>query len=103
MNNASKIGVPLLTSHGETDSRVPVEEAYRMWDIVKQRGIHSELIIGEKEGHGKSFFRNSLPCGSSFCVPQGFKQKSVIEYSNAARIAFLERFLLRTNGSESSL
>lgn len=84
MNNASKIGVPLLTSHGETDSRVPVEEAYRMWDIVKQRGIHSELIIGEKEGHG-------------------FKQKSVIEYSNAARIAFLERFLLRTTGPESSL
>jgi len=75
LNHADKISVPLLITHGENDTRVPLGEAIKMWDIVTKRGIYSELIIGEKEGHG-------------------FKQKSVIEYCNAARVGFLERFLL---------
>ncbi len=54
LNNADKISAPLNIMQGENDSRVPVEEAIRMWEIVKKRGIHTELIIGEKEGHGMS-------------------------------------------------
>ena len=53
MNNADKISVPLSIAHGETDVRVPVQEAYTMWDIVKKNGIPTELMICEKEGHGK--------------------------------------------------
>ncbi|KAF8579006.1 alpha/beta-hydrolase [Ramaria rubella] len=52
LNHAEKVAVPLLTSHGENDTRVPVEEAIKMWDMVKRNGIHSELIVAEKEGHG---------------------------------------------------
>ncbi|KAI0255441.1 Alpha/Beta hydrolase protein [Lactifluus subvellereus] len=74
LNNAEKITAPLSIAHGEEDSRVPVGEALRMWDIVS-KNIYMELMVCELEGHG-------------------FKQKSVIEFTNAAKIHFLERFLL---------
>ncbi|KAJ7581054.1 Alpha/Beta hydrolase protein [Mycena floridula] len=75
LNNAAKITKPLSIAHGENDSRVTIEEAMRMYDIVKKNGVRAELIVCEKEGHG-------------------WKQKSVIEYTNAAKIHFLQRFLL---------
>jgi len=82
LNNASKISVPLSIAHGETDSRVTIEEAIKMYEIVSRNGVHTELMICEKEGHG-------------------FKQKSVIEFTNAAKLHFLERFLF--NNAKSSL
>ncbi|KAJ7639240.1 Alpha/Beta hydrolase protein [Roridomyces roridus] len=74
MNHVSKIRAPLQIAHGETDSRVTVDQAVRMWKTVKESGIHAELMVCGKEGHG-------------------FKQKSVIEFTNAAKLHFLERFL----------
>ncbi|KAG2358179.1 alpha beta-hydrolase [Suillus spraguei] len=74
INNTSKITVPLLITHGENDSRVTVHEAISMYKIVS-KNVHTELIICEMEGHG-------------------YKQKSVIEFTNAANILFLERYLL---------
>ncbi|KAH7911501.1 Alpha/Beta hydrolase protein [Hygrophoropsis aurantiaca] len=74
INNASKITVPLLITHGETDSRVTVDEAVNMYRIVS-KNVPTELVICEMEGHG-------------------YKQKSVIEYTNAAAILFLERYLV---------
>ncbi|KAI0049720.1 alpha/beta-hydrolase [Auriscalpium vulgare] len=74
VNNAAKITVPLSIAHGETDSRVPIGEAKMMWGMVS-KNVHAELMVCEKEGHG-------------------FKQKSVIEFTNAAKLLFLERFLL---------
>ena len=53
LNNAFKISAPLSIAHGETDSRVTVEEAIRMHDIVSKGGVSTELMICEKEGHGK--------------------------------------------------
>ncbi|UZK65430.1 S9 family peptidase [Sphingomonas sp. M1-B02] len=47
-----KINVPLLTLHGERDSRVPVEQAIQVRDVLKQRGVVSETVIYEDEGHG---------------------------------------------------
>ncbi|KAH7882962.1 alpha beta-hydrolase [Phlebopus sp. FC_14] len=78
LNNAEKISVPLLITHGDNDSRVTVHEAVSMFKIVCEKpGGRAELVICEKEGHG-------------------YKQKSVIEYVNAATVLFLERFLLST-------
>lgn len=96
INNASDISVPLSIAHGETDSRVTVEEAIRMREIVHKNGIYTELMVCEKEGHGKRFLRASLhssflnTCASAL----GFKQKSVIEFTNAAKIRFLEEYLI---------
>ncbi|KAF9224794.1 alpha beta-hydrolase [Gyrodon lividus] len=76
LNNADKISVPLFITHGETDSRVTVHEAVSMYKVVRDRpGGQAQLVICEKEGHG-------------------YKQKSVIEYVNAATIDYLKRFLL---------
>jgi len=75
LNHAEKISIPLLTGHGENDTRVPVEEAIHMWDMVKRNGVHTELVIAEKEGHV-------------------FRQKAVTEYWNAARVSFLQKWLL---------
>lgn len=60
LNNAEKINVPMFITHGDNDSRVPVEEAIRMWEIAKKKGIHTELIIGEKEGHGMIVYFMSI-------------------------------------------
>ncbi|KIK99538.1 hypothetical protein PAXRUDRAFT_822615 [Paxillus rubicundulus Ve08.2h10] len=76
LNNADKITIPLFITHGETDTRVTVHEAVSMYKIVGERpGGQAQLVICEKEGHG-------------------YKQKSVIEYVNAATIDYLKRFLL---------
>lgn len=29
-----------------------MEEAIKMWSIVNGRGVHAELMVCEKEGHG---------------------------------------------------
>ncbi|KAJ7032743.1 Alpha/Beta hydrolase protein [Mycena alexandri] len=74
INRTSEILAPLQIAHGDSDSRVPVDQAIRMYQTILKSGVHSELMVCEKEGHG-------------------FKQKSVIEYTNAAKLHFLERYL----------
>ncbi|KAJ7677264.1 Alpha/Beta hydrolase protein [Mycena rosella] len=74
INRTSEISAPLQIAHGDTDSRVPVDQAIRMWQTVLKNGVNCELMVCEKEGHG-------------------FKQKSVIEFTNAAKLHFLERSL----------
>lgn len=78
INHASKITAPLSIAHGETDVRVTVQEAIEMFEIVSKSG-YVELMVCENEGHG-------------------FKQKSVIEFTNAAKICFLQKFLLSPTG-----
>ncbi|KAJ7063598.1 Alpha/Beta hydrolase protein [Mycena amicta] len=75
LNRTSEITVPLQIAHGDSDSRVPVDQAIRMWQTVMKNGVHTELMVCAKEGHG-------------------FGQKSVIEFTNAAKLHFLERWLL---------
>ncbi|KAJ6620304.1 Alpha/Beta hydrolase protein [Mycena sp. CBHHK59/15] len=53
INRTSEIAVPLQLAHGDTDSRVPVDQAIRMWQTVLKNGVHTELMVCEKEGHGE--------------------------------------------------
>lgn len=62
VNNASKIVVPLSIAHGESDTRVPIGEGVKMWDIVSKNGVHAELIVCEKEGHGMLLECQSCTC-----------------------------------------
>jgi len=59
LNNASKITDLLSVAHGETDSRVTVEEGIRMRNVVKN-GVYIELMVCENEGHGKSSILNHV-------------------------------------------
>ena len=96
VNHAEKITKPMGISHGEKDTRVPLSEALRMWDIVKKQGVVSELTVCEMEGHGTC--NSAESCSGKWTqiifLSLGYKQKSVIEYTNAATVHFFERFLL---------
>jgi hypothetical protein len=88
LNNAEKITVPLSIAHGEEDSRVPVGEALHMWDIASKEGLHG--VDGVRVGGPRYFARRKRKKMEE--VVFRFKQKSVIEFTNAAKIHFLERF-----------
>lgn len=53
INRTSEIKAPLQIAHGDTDSRIPVDQAIRMWQTVLKSGVHCELMVCEKEGHGE--------------------------------------------------
>jgi Prolyl oligopeptidase family len=95
INHAHKITAPLSIAHGETDVRVTVAEAIRMFEIVSKQG-YVELMVCENEGHGMCilFVRQTWLIQ---VVGVGFKQKSVIEFTNVAKIRFLEKFLMSSD------
>lgn len=59
LNNAEMIAVPLSIAHGEEDSRVPVGEAMRLWDVAS-KNVYMELMVCELEGHGTFSYANSI-------------------------------------------
>lgn len=95
INHAHKITAPLSIAHGETDVRVTVQEGIQMSEIVSKQG-YVELIVCENEGHGMCILfigRTRL----IWAVGVGFKPKSEIKFTNAAKIRFLEKFLMSPN------
>jgi dipeptidyl aminopeptidase/acylaminoacyl peptidase len=43
---------PLMLVHGANDPRVPVGEARQLHELLRTRGVESELLIYDDEGHG---------------------------------------------------
>ncbi len=43
---------PLMLIHGANDPRVPVGEARQLHELLRARGIETELLIYDDEGHG---------------------------------------------------
>jgi dipeptidyl aminopeptidase/acylaminoacyl peptidase len=43
---------PLMLVHGANDPRVPVGEARQLHEMLRARGVDSELLIYDDEGHG---------------------------------------------------
>jgi carboxymethylenebutenolidase len=43
---------PVLILHGEADPTVPVEEAYQLQKLLKEKGIPYEVKIYPGAGHG---------------------------------------------------
>ncbi|HEY6471232.1 MAG TPA: S9 family peptidase [Candidatus Dormibacteraeota bacterium] len=43
---------PLMLVHGANDPRVPVGEARQLHALLRERGVESELLIYDDEGHG---------------------------------------------------
>jgi dipeptidyl aminopeptidase/acylaminoacyl peptidase len=52
MTHVDDIRAPLMLIHGANDPRVPVGEARQLHASLVARGIQSELLIYEDEGHG---------------------------------------------------
>ena len=51
MTHIDAIRAPLFIQHGRNDPRVPVSESEHIHAVLAQKGIPSELLIFEDEGH----------------------------------------------------
>lgn len=60
MTHVDDIRAPLMLIHGANDPRVPVGEARQLYKSLVARGIQSELLIYEDEGHGLAKRANRL-------------------------------------------
>ena len=52
LNNADKIGKPMLIVQGKNDPRVPYTEAVQIVETLKKRGTPVWFILANDEGHG---------------------------------------------------
>lgn len=60
LTHIDNIKAPLFIIHGRNDPRVPVGEAEQIHDVLRSKGIPSELLIYEDEGHGLQKLKNRL-------------------------------------------
>jgi dipeptidyl aminopeptidase/acylaminoacyl peptidase len=51
MTHIDAIRAPLFIQHGRNDPRVPVSESEHIHAVLTQKGVESELLIFEDEGH----------------------------------------------------
>jgi dipeptidyl aminopeptidase/acylaminoacyl peptidase len=54
MTNIKKASTPTLIQHGEFDRRVPIPNAYELFQGLQDMGIESKLIVYKDFGHGIS-------------------------------------------------
>lgn len=52
LNHVDEIAVPLMVIHGANDPRVPLNEAEQLVQALQARGIPTEFLVFDDEGHG---------------------------------------------------
>lgn len=60
ISHIDELKAPLFIIHGANDPRVPLGEAQQIHKILKDKGIETELLIYEDEGHGLQKLKNRL-------------------------------------------
>ncbi|MBV8194710.1 MAG: S9 family peptidase [Candidatus Dormibacteraeota bacterium] len=60
LTHIDRLRAPLFLIHGANDPRVPVSEARQVHRVLEEKGIRSELLVYDDEGHGLSKLRNRL-------------------------------------------
>ncbi len=60
INHVDRIEAPLIVIHGANDPRVPLSEAEQLVAALKTRGISTEFIVFDDEGHGIAKLKNKL-------------------------------------------
>jgi dipeptidyl aminopeptidase/acylaminoacyl peptidase len=60
MTHIDAIRAPLFIQHGRNDPRVPVSESEHIHEVLVKKGIPSELLIFEDEGHTVEKLRNRI-------------------------------------------
>jgi len=69
INSVDKINCPTIFLHGTEDPVVDCQQSVRMHEALKKRGIETELVLLEGEGHG---FRGSEAITKSIELPYRF-------------------------------
>jgi dipeptidyl aminopeptidase/acylaminoacyl peptidase len=60
ITHVDRLRAPLCIVHGANDPRVPLGEAEQIHEILEERGIRSELLVYEDEGHGLAKLANRV-------------------------------------------
>ena len=60
LNQVDKISAPVMVIHGANDPRVPLSEAEQLTEALEARGISTEFLVFEDEGHGLVKLANKL-------------------------------------------
>jgi dipeptidyl aminopeptidase/acylaminoacyl peptidase len=60
LTHVDRIRAPLFVVHGRNDPRVPVSEAEQLHRALRERGIPTELLVYDDEGHGLRKLANKL-------------------------------------------
>ena len=60
ITHVDRIRAPLMLVHGANDPRVPVSEAEQIHAELTSRGVRSELLVYDDEGHGLQKLANRL-------------------------------------------
>jgi len=60
ITHVDQIRAPLLIVHGANDPRVPLSEAEQLHAELERRGVPSELLVYDDEGHGLQKLKNRL-------------------------------------------
>jgi len=58
MNDTNKIVVPVSIVQCEEALRMPIGEAFRMWDVTNRK-VYMKLVVSKLEDHGTT--RNYMP------------------------------------------
>jgi len=60
ITHIDNIKAPLFIIHGRNDPRVPVSEAEQIHEVLTAKGLVTELLIYDDEGHGLAKLKNRL-------------------------------------------
>lgn len=60
ITHVDEMEAPLFIIHGRNDPRVPVTEAEQIYEVLKGKGIRTEMFIYDDEGHGLAKLKNRL-------------------------------------------
>jgi dipeptidyl aminopeptidase/acylaminoacyl peptidase len=60
LTHIDKIEAPLFIIHGRNDPRVPVGEAEQIHKVLREKGVPTEMVIYDDEGHGLQKLKNRL-------------------------------------------
>jgi len=52
MTNINQASTPTLIQHGENDQRVPIPNAYKLYQGLQDVGVPTKLIVYKNFGHG---------------------------------------------------
>jgi dipeptidyl aminopeptidase/acylaminoacyl peptidase len=60
LTHVDRLRAPLLIIHGRNDPRVPLGEAEQIHRIARAKGLRSDLLVYDDEGHGLARLANRL-------------------------------------------
>jgi dipeptidyl aminopeptidase/acylaminoacyl peptidase len=60
ITHVDRLRAPLMVIHGRNDPRVPLGEAEQIHAVARAKGLRSELLVYDDEGHGLAKLANRL-------------------------------------------